>query len=122
MSQRSIDIIEFQIYVPGFIRGEVHPLIVAVDHNREIVSAIPFLTDEMPMMMTTEHGHDPRIIEDGKEILISPFLGILAVPVVNCGNMHNADFDRSRLESRILDNLLKPLQLCLAISVIDSGP
>ena len=78
MSQCTIDIIEFQVYVPGFVRGEVHPLIVAVDHNREIVSAIPFLTDEMPVMMTAEHSLDSCLIEDGKEILVRPLLTLLS--------------------------------------------
>ena len=121
MSQCAIDIVEFQIDSSGLVRDKVHPLIIAVYHDREIVPAISLLADKMLVVVTAEHRHDSRLVKDGKEILVSPFLGIPAVPVVYSGNMHYANLDWCGRESGILDDLFEPFQLDLPVFVIDSG-
>ena len=113
----------------GAIRGEglhvdgmggnhdIHPFLVAVDENGEIFLILARLAADPSVVVAAEHHVDAGPLQNRVEVRGIPDLAVPASLVIKGRAVDDTHLDGSGGESGVLDGLLQPFDLTVAVAV-----
>ena len=102
----------------------VHPFEVAVDQDGELV-LVAFLAGidiDILMVMPADHKVHAGIVQDRKDIVAEPLLGVPGGDMGDGGDMNQDYLPWDRSELRVLDGLFQPLKLLGTVGIVGGSP